>query len=279
MTLTYDLQTLLTTDIQTHLPADVVAQITSQPPFATVSGLFNVRDICAAIRPTLRRGYIYRSGALSGITDEGKSTLVNALGITTIFDLRNPSERTKSPSPDIPGVDTVWTPYSADPGQVDMQAFATDQTPAPFVQMYRHILDISGPQFRKVFEHIRDCPQKAVLFHCTGWLTIPAGRDRTGVLAALILRLVDASDEEITLDYMLSRVGVEPVRAVLLGILKGDVGESAAAGILGLSSFRPGAITAFLESVERDFGSVQGYLADLGFSSDDVEKIRANMRA
>lgn len=49
--------------------------------------------------------------------------------------------------------------------------------------LYSQILDSAGPAFGVVLRHIRDKPDSPCIFHCT------AGKDRTGVLAALLLKV------------------------------------------------------------------------------------------
>ncbi len=49
--------------------------------------------------------------------------------------------------------------------------------------LYSQILDNAGPAFGVVLRHIRDKPDSPCMFHCT------AGKDRTGVLAALLLKV------------------------------------------------------------------------------------------
>ena len=160
----YNLQEILSTDIRIEIPPETVTAITSQPPFVTIQGLFNIRDISNGnLRP-----YAYRSGVLSNISDEGKTSLRD-VGISTIFDLRRSDERAKSPSPVIEGVETVWEPYTRDPEPTNPLDFKEeDQGLSGFLNMFMCIMEIATPVFRKVFQHIRDCPQKPFLFHCTG---------------------------------------------------------------------------------------------------------------
>lgn len=159
------LNDLLTTDIRTQIPESTVARITSVAPWSTVPGVFNIRDLAPNVRP----GFIYRSGVLASISDEGKSALARTLNVTTIYDLRRPNEREKSPSPVIDGVDTVWLPYARNPAPVDLKQFAVgDNGVSGYVRMYLDTLDNLVPMFKKVLEHIRDSPEKPLLFHCTG---------------------------------------------------------------------------------------------------------------
>ena len=136
----FNLQKLLATDIRIQLPDDVVTNIISKPPFVVIPGVINVRDISSdtgnASQSTVRPGFIYRSGALADISIEGRATMLRRLGITTIFDLRHPAERMKSPSPTIDGVETVWAPYTQTPAPVDPRDFAhRDQGVSGFVNM------------------------------------------------------------------------------------------------------------------------------------------------
>jgi hypothetical protein len=77
----YNLQEILAIDIRTEIPAQLVSKVTSQPPFVSIPGLLNLRDISNG---TLRPRYVYPSGALAMISDEGKASFRD-LGITTIF--------------------------------------------------------------------------------------------------------------------------------------------------------------------------------------------------
>lgn len=161
----YNLQQLLNTDVRTELPVQAVTSVTSQPPFITVPGVYNVRDLGSA---SVRPGFAYRSAVVNGIWDEGK-IILRDLGVGTIFDLRNPKERAKQPSPVVEGVDIIWEPYARDPLPTNLSDFGGDDDGVSgFVGMYTHILEILTPTFRKVFEHIRDRPDQPFLFHCSG---------------------------------------------------------------------------------------------------------------
>jgi protein tyrosine/serine phosphatase len=121
-----------------------------------------------------------------------------------------------------------------------------------------------------------------------------AGKDRTGVLAALILALVDTPPDIITKDYALTRIGIEPFREKLLGILLQMMGRESQGeefdepGMEALCGVRGPTIIAFLEWMEEKWGAfgtsslylgVDGYLREeLGFSSEDLESIRRTLR-
>src|SRR5258708_31078191 len=72
------------------------------------------------------------------------------------------------------------------------------------MQLYSEILDAGGPAFGAILRHVRDSPNDAFIFHCTGAFSCrrghlllksrPAGKDRTGIAAALLL-IVCRSEE------------------------------------------------------------------------------------
>ena len=129
-----------------------------------------------------------------------------------------------------------------------------------------------APKFEAVFRHILEQPDKPLLFHCF------AGKDRTGVLAALITLLAQGEDRDEALsaaqrDYDLTRVGIEPVRELLLAkvLSYGNVDPKDAGGFADLG--------AFLVELSREYGGVHAYLSNhLGFTSEEIQHIRANLR-
>ncbi|KAJ5383674.1 Protein-tyrosine/Dual-specificity phosphatase [Penicillium concentricum] len=273
---------VLHTDIRTPIPPALVAKITSLPPFIPIQGVSNFRDL-SHDGNKLRKGFVYRSGSLSDIWGAGKSIIATELGITTIFDLRNESERQKAPSPAITGVETIWCPYGAPPATLNLRDFAgEDKGASGFVKMYNGILEAASPCFAKIFKHIRDNPDDPFIAHCS------AGKDRTGVLAALILLLINRPHEDIVNDYILTRVGLESARenlmeafAVNLGADGLDISQLSpeALGMLELCGVRATSMEAFLISFENTYkNGVEGYLIDkLGFSQSDLSTMRQNL--
>lgn len=110
-----------------------------------------------------------------------------------------------------------------------------------------------------------------------------AGKDRTGVLAALILHLGGSSQEAIVHDYVLTRIGIEQRRQSLALLLKFRVDEQAppeSLGMLELCNIHANAMAGFLKAIEEFYEEgIQGYVKGrLGFGQRDVDIIRANLR-
>ncbi|KAJ0418466.1 major facilitator superfamily domain-containing protein [Aspergillus carlsbadensis] len=260
----------------------IVAEIVSQAPFATVPGIFNLRDISNATTPSstspaiLRPGFAYRSAAPLSTLPDGGATALTALGIKKIYDLRRPDERVKKPSPVVEGVEVVWIP---DTLQGKPPVSATEPVPDPersterLVDMYLSYLVSHAPVYKAVFEHVRDEPEKGFLFHCS------AGKDRTGVLAALIHRLAGSPDEAIIHDFTLTRVGLEPGRQALLAAMESLYGKSAWDNpvLLVLWGVHAAGMTGFLKALDENHGGAVGYLYSLGFDEADVQRIRENL--
>jgi protein tyrosine/serine phosphatase len=99
-------------------------------------------------------------------------------------------------------------------------------------------------------------------------------------MAGLLLSLAGASKETVALDYMLSRIGTEPAREQLIAFaLKGSMAENTdAPGFHNLCNLRVSCWEAFVKTVESEYGGFEGYVTrTLGFSEDDVAKIKANL--
>ena len=87
------------------------------------------------------------------------------------------------------------------------------------MQLYSEILDAGGPAFGAILRHVRDSPNDAFIFHCTGALPAfcssppfveghSAGKDRTGIAAALLLLvrpLIHIYRRELTIKFSPAR--------------------------------------------------------------------------
>lgn len=125
-----------------------------------------------------------------------------------------------------------------------------------------------------------------------------AGRDRTGVLAALILALCNTPRAVIAQDYILTRIGVEPFREYLFqhffgmevknAVESGMEKDSVGPGVLEMCETRETTILRFLDWMDTRWGDagkrgdtcpgVHGwFVKELGFQESDWEKIKVNL--
>lgn len=135
-----------------------------------------------------RWGSLYRGDLPKQVTQADRQRL-RELGITTVVDLRSKEEIERKPDPLAQelGIRYLHCPLAGD-GRVP----APDEVPLSYMEM----ADGTG-QMAGALRAIAEAPQ-AVLFHCT------AGKDRTGVVAALLFWLAGVSEEDILADYIVS---------------------------------------------------------------------------
>ncbi|KDR84016.1 hypothetical protein GALMADRAFT_236600 [Galerina marginata CBS 339.88] len=261
-----------------------VQDVLSKPPFITIPGVINVRDLGPYPSTTdnnfvTKPGYLFRSAELSGITEEGKEKL-KELGVTKVFDLRSDTEIRKynTPLPEIDGVDIVHIPvfqtadYSPEMMAKRYQLYASGKTEA-FLELYSQILDHGGQAFGAVLRHVRDKPNEGCLFHCT------AGKDRTGIMAAIILKLAGVDDESISHDYALTRIGREPAREMIMARLsKEPLFASNNEAALNMFTCRHETMQAFLKHFDKKYGGAVEYLKHyVKLSDEEIATIKRNI--
>ncbi|KAN0115966.1 Tyrosine phosphatase family domain containing protein [Russula decolorans] len=265
------------------LDPDLLVDVLSKHPFVTIDGIFNVRDLgmipVADSEYVTRSGFMYRSGELSGVTPHGKEKL-RALGITTIFDLRSDTEIAKydATTPQISGVTVLHAPvftkedYSPERMAQRFQLYASGKTEA-FMQLYSEILDAGGPAFGAILRHVRDSPNDAFIFHCT------AGKDRTGIAAALLLLLAGASTDAISADYALTYIGRAPIRPLILSRLAREpLFASDPTAAHNMLSSREETMQAFLKMLGERYDGVKEYVRRAcSLTDQDIVIIRQNL--
>jgi len=284
------------------------------PPFINVEGVPNFRDIggysCPAptspiqsngpevssLSPfSVRRNFAFRCSELSQLTPRGNAVMNTDLGIKVLFDLRSEVEAA-SPIGRPKHIKIVSTPVfpiadiRAHPELAAQQLrwYTAPDTPADagfsqgYVDCYRDIALHGVKAFRTIFKHIRDHPEQPFAYHCN------AGKDRTGVLTALIQKICGVDDDAVAWDYSLTVPGMgkweEKVEAEMVGDSMtpvrqhGGMTREEAKRVCGS---RKENMKAWLEKVlEKEFGGVERYCTEkLGFKQKDIEKIRGNLIA
>ena len=158
-------------------------------------GCFNARDLGGlpvASGGATRHGVFVRGDTLCDLTEDGRRSLLDD-GVRTIVDLRGEQELERRPNPfaEIGGVLFVHRPLN-DPGVTARISAIDDPT-----ERYRLMLDGNGERIAAIFDVFATCP-RTLLFHCF------AGRDRTGIVAAMLLRIAGVPDRAIVEDFAIS---------------------------------------------------------------------------
>ncbi|KZT73554.1 hypothetical protein DAEQUDRAFT_721612 [Daedalea quercina L-15889] len=266
----------------TTLPRDVVTSTLSSPPFVVVDGVINIRDFGGypsnQADSVVKPRSLFRSGEPNRITPGGIAVF-RALGIKKVFDLRSDVEiaKYKTANPEVDGVQFVRSPIldiAFDPvGLAErLKLFETNEAEA-FLTLYDQILRSGGRAVETVFLHLRDHPDEPCLLHCT------AGKDRTGVFAALILSVLGASDEDIIKDYTLTTIGLQPALPLLAARFeKEQVYRDNRTGTINMATAKPETMRNLLDHIREKYGGVEKYLkAHTKLTENDFARIRANL--
>ncbi|EGO61062.1 hypothetical protein NEUTE1DRAFT_76757 [Neurospora tetrasperma FGSC 2508] len=290
-----DLIALSQTDVTQPISKESIFAALATPPFLYIPGTFNTRDL--GLLPLssssssgkgrkvgIRPGLIYRSGGFfpnGGFNDAAKTQLATQLGIKKIFDIRSVREHSHAPDPEIAGVKNYWIAAEATEKEatVNLADFLEGKGERGYVKMYMDVLrgyeEVIGALLRSLLDAPEDQKPEPILFHCT------AGRDRTGVVAGLLLSLAGVSEEDVEMDWMLSRIGTELAREQLLGFaMKGAGARSVESpGFVNLVSLKRECWRAFVREVKRVYGGWKGYARGvLGLSEGEVERIGRVLR-
>ncbi|GAB2738470.1 tyrosine-protein phosphatase [Kitasatospora kifunensis] len=220
-----------------------------------VSGLRNLRDLggLGAVRP----GLLYRSAWLGELTEEGARVLAK-FGLRTVFDLRDPIDLVDRPDRTY-DLDVVLANFPILP-QDGSYHYGT-----PATQTYALMVDTGGPRFVAALRRLLEPRTLPALVHCA------IGRDRTGILIALLLELLGVPEDEIVADYLLSNEG--------LGVLDGPLEYVDPEGVTRLTKAVPGELlTGALERIRERHGSAEGYLLAHGLNAAEITDLRALLR-
>ncbi|OJJ42194.1 hypothetical protein ASPZODRAFT_77467 [Penicilliopsis zonata CBS 506.65] len=275
------------------------------PPFVAVEGVPNFRDLGGhPCHPPstlsaeqqqgswcIRPGFLFRSAQPSQITVAGVETLTKTLRISAVFDFRSETEiqLVASRYPDsllcIPGTTRYAIPVFEEEGDYSpislakrygtAQTVTTAAATSGFVKAYEEIALQAARtgSFRSVMLQILQEPDHPILFHCT------LGKDRTGVFAALLLKLCGVADEEVVAEYALTTIGIGAWRKHLIQRLlqRGDAATHEQAEAIVASD--PGDMRGFLaDVVDTKFGGAQRYFVDqCGLSESEVDSIVASL--
>jgi protein-tyrosine phosphatase len=166
----------------------------------------NFRDLGgyrAAEGRQVRWGHIYRSGVMAGLTT-ADMTYLSDLGIQAICDLRSRQERAAEPNPFLndPSPEVIGTDYDMMDTSGLMKATNRADAINALADTYLRVIEVLTPQYTDIFARL--LRREILAFNCS------AGKDRTGIAAALILSVLGAAREAIVADYALTEVYTPP---------------------------------------------------------------------
>lgn len=226
----------------------------------------NVRDVGGL--PTsdggvVRTGALVRGDSPHRLTSDGVAA-VRGYGIARVIDLRSAEEADATPGP-----------FAGDPiyqlrPMIDPRAeVRRDAGAESTLQLtYRASLVRNASHIVAGVAAIADAPPGGVFVHCA------SGKDRTGMIVALALRVAGVVDSAIAADYAYTAVCLgDRIERALASAPSG----AERARLNEVWGSRPDTILAMLDRVDVEFGGVEGYLARYGVNDNQLDRLRARL--
>ena len=231
-----------------------------------LEGAVNFRDLggyAAGGRMRTRWRTLFRADGLGELTETDLSVL-RGLGIRTVIDLRSGSELERSRF-DLDAHPVAFHHFPFIDELPDAEEF--DRRPGLLGAQYQEILRDAGGQILAALEVLAEPDALPAVFHCT------AGKDRTGVLSAIVLSLLGVDEPTVVADYALSGAAMQRLRAKLM--VKYPEGRETLENIDEVFSAEPAQMELLLDHLRERYGSVGAYVAGLGAGPVLVDRLRA----
>lgn len=260
--------------------ADGTSRIVAQRN-VSLEGSVNFRDLGGYRTENGRRvrwGRLFRSGHMSGLSMQALESLA-ALNLSTVCDFRLIEERAKENAALPAGVriESVEIPPGVKDPQYFHRIFRETNDPQDVVdavhEVVRSMVDESAPRYRRLFEVLLESHEQNVLINCS------AGKERTGVAAALILTALGVPRETIYYDFMLSRDYFPAEREIPRVLAKYEVGASGELArnlVMPLLETRESYLAAAFDLIDERYGDGLQFLsAQYGIGTAELERLRA----
>ncbi len=246
------------------------------------SGVKNFRDL-GGYRTVDGRSIqwkrLYRSGHLNNLTGYDLKRLAS-LDLDRIIDLRTKQEMDEQPDalPAGTNIFMVAIPLldrSIQALSDSIQTFLQDDLrlidPVQFLINANIELAVHHAfQMRRFFQELLSADGRPVLFHCS------IGKDRTGYVAAILLRILGVLPDEIMEDYLLSNQQYQATFSWFsLALLRLRRGKRVFEVIKTLLEVRPAYLSVAFDALDREYGSFEGYVRNgLGLTEQEIDRLR-----
>lgn len=246
-----------------------------------LSSVHNFRDVAGpgyALRPSgsMTRGVVYRSTALSvGEEDLG---ILERLGVTAVVDLRTGAEIDRQP--DVIPAGAEYVPIDVLGGHTSAATLTTtglvgvEEARREMAETYERFVlgDHERGAFGRAVSVLAESPGPAIV-HCT------AGKDRTGWVSALLQLLVGVREEDVIVDYLLTREMSADFVAAIRAHVQSQMPEQLEA-VEVLIGVEEANLRRSLDALAREFGDARRYLVEgAGVDAEAVDDLAARLRS
>lgn len=232
-------------------------------------GAHNVRDLGGYLNaqgaPVPMRRFL-RGDCLHKL-DEGEPERLHFEGLRLVVDLRTAREVRDAPSRLARQRGVAWVNLPLfDALSPDALAEVDVPEGHPLMAMYITAVETRGEAMRTILTRIGNVREGAVLFNCT------AGKDRTGIIAALLLGLAGVSHTDIIADYALTQDYIPELVSEFLSRARAN-GRDVEAYATFLES-PASAMAGMLEHIDNKYGSVMGYLDHIEVPNEVLSRLQ-----
>jgi hypothetical protein len=250
----------------------MMAEKTGEPQerLVALAGACNFRDLggyLAASGQITRWGRLFRSDALHELT-AADMDILQRLGLSGVIDLRTAAELDRTgPAPMAAG-SFRYLHVSVLPEEGGESAAAPVGPEDDLAERYLWYLDVGRGALVAALQMIAEPTSHPLVFHCT------AGKDRTGVLAALVLDLVGVDRSSVVDDYALTATRMP----CIVARLRRDplVGERVDQIPASRLSVGPDTMERFLDGLHHRHGGARGWALDSGVSSAELDRLSSS---
>lgn len=238
--------------------------------FVPLAGASNFRDLGGLPADggsgATRWRCVYRSDTLQELTESDVEILVGDIELSTIVDLRTSREVRNEGRGLLEREDIryVHVPFIAD---LEVQDEVPDSTERDVLADYRHMLDTAGHLIAEAV-HVVAASPGPVVFHCA------AGKDRTGILAAITESLVGVPRHVVVGDYELTN---QVIVQVCERLARFDTYTNVRTNPPSRFRCQPEVMEGFLDIIDERHGSVEGWAREHDVPASDLRSLRARL--
>jgi hypothetical protein len=236
--------------------------------WVALEGAFNCRDLGGyptADGMQVRWGSVFRSDALQHLS-VGDLRVLESLGVDRVIDLRSPDEIAAVGRGSLADGSVRYLTASVIPSLTDEALGAPPGD--DIARRYLWYLSVGRDAFAETFETLAH-GSGAVVFHCA------AGKDRTGVVAALLLSVLGVSEDDIVEDYALTNLAMP---SILARLTRDPLhGEAVAQMPASRRIVMPDTMRRFLELLDEQHGGARVWLESAGVAPGSLDTLRTRV--
>jgi protein-tyrosine phosphatase len=239
-----------------------------------LQGAINFRDLggySTNVGKQVKWGKIYRSADISKLTDKDLKTLTE-LNIKFECDLRGEKEYEAAPDKLPDGIERIALPAGSENVSPGMSGFIkymkSEATADSMIMAMYSKTDHFQKKYKPMFDRLLSLgTDEALMFHCT------AGKDRTGIGAALILYALGVNENTIYDDYEATNIYRESSNKQYIKALTAyGISEKAAQKLMAADRKY---LKATFDSLKKQYGSVEFFLqSEMGLTMNNLKILR-----